>query len=663
MASSHDSGTSGRGRSSSSGSSGSSGGDEGAPSRFHPGRGRRLVAMPGSEGSGSLAMSVAMSGAGTGTGTGGGTSVGTGGGVGAGASIAGRASPLAPRFRGLGGGAGGGGGGGGGASAPVLAYGGAAPSLWGLRWRVPRLSTCMYWMAVAVLTALAGASVSWSLRDMHATAASTTMTVQSKGLTPAIMGPSVDAVVAAVMAKLLDDRGVENVALQTYVSRLAQQEVWGVDVKLRQLSNAVQDRLAALEAAVQQGAPLAAPAVVRPVAAVSAPPPSPQEPPLPSLAAVPPAPMLVIGIPTVRRKEEEPYLTQTLEYIARELGGDSIGAARVGDAGTGNVAGDTPLRVRVVVMCNTRPPALHAAWVAAVAAVCTPAAAVAASFQGALAAGPDGVATWAAGNAALGACRVQRVAGTGGSHVVLVAAASPFLFALNGVAPIDDGTDYGDANTPGAKVRAQTRDVVQVMAVAAGVYGREAAYYMFQEDDFRLCPHGGEALAYLLAKATIVAPDWNAIRVSFGLNGAIIRMADVPVLAAYYTEHVARRPPDHLTVEWFAGERPQSAIAKRGRPHVAFRYNLLEHFGYASSLRGKATPHYAVCYQELNEDVVFEVESFRQSCKATDMWPCPPGIDPARLPRIGIDFGVRQSLGRSDTVQTWKDPNAVDEDK
>jgi hypothetical protein len=71
--------------------------------------------------------------------------------------------------------------------------------------------------------------------------------------------------------------------------------------------------------------------------------------------------------------------------------------------------------------------------------------------------------------------------------------------------------------------------------------------------------------------------------------------------AGYLAAHLPRRPPDHLLVEWFAGERGESAAHKRARAHLAFRYNVLEHFGASSSLRGKAAPLYAVCYEELSE--------------------------------------------------------------
>ena len=50
----------------------------------------------------------------------------------------------------------------------------------------------------------------------------------------------------------------------------------------------------------------------------------------------------------------------------------------------------------------------------------------------------------------------------------------------------DNRIDKGDANHPGAKVRAQTRDVAALLKAAAG----SSDYYLFAEDDMRLCPHG-----------------------------------------------------------------------------------------------------------------------------------------------------------------------------
>jgi hypothetical protein len=244
-------------------------------------------------------------------------------------------------------------------------------------------------------------------------------------------------------------------------------------------------------------------------------------------------------------------------------------------------------------------------------------------------------------------------------------------------------------------VRQQTLDVVQLLRLAHAAHSAGAlrssaaqAYYMFQEDDFRMCPRGIDSLAYGIAAAShfFGSPPpwpvsgggagaartgassqpppptlgWNALRVSFGLNGLLLPLADLPLLAAYYSQHVARRPPDHLSVEWFAGETAQSATDKAARPHVAFRYNLLEHFGRSSSLRDEGAPVYAFCYDELDGGVVFDVEAYRRDiCGSEDVHPCardsrlpplPPGA-PKMAP--GIPFAALAAGARADSLQTW----------
>tara|TARA_B100001758_G_C17876893_1_gene336810 strand:- start:31 stop:462 length:432 start_codon:yes stop_codon:yes gene_type:complete len=126
--------------------------------------------------------------------------------------------------------------------------------------------------------------------------------------------------------------------------------------------------------------------------------------------------------------------------------------------------------------------------------------------------------------------------------------------------------------------------------------------------------------------------------VSFGLNGALLHSNDALAYAAYLEKHITRRPPDHMLVEWFAGEKPErcgtivalaagvaarptlrvcmcvcvccgvrSKAYKGDRPHIAFRHNLLEHLGDISSLRSDKTPVYAACYEQLLDPVLFEV--------------------------------------------------------
>lgn len=40
---------------------------------------------------------------------------------------------------------------------------------------------------------------------------------------------------------------------------------------------------------------------------------------------------------------------------------------------------------------------------------------------------------------------------------------------------------------------------------------------------------------------------------------------------------------------------------------MAFRYNVFEHLGSVSTLRGKASPTYPTCFEELDTQTLFEV--------------------------------------------------------
>jgi hypothetical protein len=94
----------------------------------------------------------------------------------------------------------------------------------------------------------------------------------------------------------------------------------------------------------------------------------------------------------------------------------------------------------------------------------------------------------------------------------------------------------------------------------------------------------------------------------------------------------ARRPPDHLVVEYYAGEVPQSAKIKQNRPHFGFRYNLCDHLGKKSTLRGEQAKQMPVCYEELVFPAVFNVESFKpKECPLDDLWPCPKQPKEPRL--------------------------------
>jgi len=197
----------------------------------------------------------------------------------------------------------------------------------------------------------------------------------------------------------------------------------------------------------------------------------------------------------------------------------------------------------------------------------------------------------------------------------------------------------GNANKPGFKVRKQTRDIASTMK-RANLYfqslnnkennnksrqSNSNTYFLFLEDDMKLCEHGYLAMYYMLRKAELYHPNFLALRASFGMNGLFFHASDISVFADYLLEHQARRPPDHLAVEWFAGEKPQSKEYKGNRPHVAFRYNLFYHLGVHSSLRSVDQTTFPYCYEPLGEPILFKVEAYDPiACPEDDIWPCKP---------------------------------------
>ena len=49
----------------------------------------------------------------------------------------------------------------------------------------------------------------------------------------------------------------------------------------------------------------------------------------------------------------------------------------------------------------------------------------------------------------------------------------------------------------------------------------------------RVCPYALRVLHYLIGKLNSAATRWSALRVSYGMNGIILRSPDMAALAAY----------------------------------------------------------------------------------------------------------------------------------
>jgi hypothetical protein len=206
--------------------------------------------------------------------------------------------------------------------------------------------------------------------------------------------------------------------------------------------------------------------------------------------------------------------------------------------------------------------------------------------------------------------------------------------------PIVPGDPVGTPNFPGERVRQQTRDLANTLVIVYEKY--KPQYHVIMEDDFGLCPEGLRVITYLIHRATFnYGQDWLAIRISYGFNGVILQGSDMVPLANYLIKHQSRRPPDHLLVEWFVGEHPESKAYKGRRVHACYKYNILDHLGIHSTLREAAPGKTPQCYQPFTSYDLFEVEVFKPECNMLDvnedLWPCPP-MD-HKCPPIGLVVG------------------------
>jgi len=77
------------------------------------------------------------------------------------------------------------------------------------------------------------------------------------------------------------------------------------------------------------------------------------------------------------------------------------------------------------------------------------------------------------------------------------------------------------------------------------------------------------AVQYVLLKANTL-PDlqqWLGIRVSYGMNGVVLRSADIPLFVTTLRANVTRKPPDLIWQAWAAGKhRPRVRRGAIGPP-------------------------------------------------------------------------------------------------
>lgn len=153
-----------------------------------------------------------------------------------------------------------------------------------------------------------------------------------------------------------------------------------------------------------------------------------------------------------------------------------------------------------------------------------------------------------------------------------------------------------------------------------------ARYVLFMEDDFTLCDNGMFAMQYLIAKASDYYPKWVSLRVSYGLNGVIVKTSELPDIITYYEKNIQMYgkdlplPPDHM-IYYYAEE--QRGL-DQNRLLVAYRSNLFSHIGDVSTFTGREKRYNPNCHQVLY-DWLQDGERFRnEDCPLDDISPCKP---------------------------------------
>ncbi|BDA42972.1 hypothetical protein COCOBI_03-8650 [Coccomyxa sp. Obi] len=317
---------------------------------------------------------------------------------------------------------------------------------------------------------------------------------------------------------------------------------------------------------------------------------------------------LTIGIPTVPRKNGAAYLTLTLDSLLEELPLD----------------GSDPLygRVRVIVMNNR--PGNHTVFY-----------------------------------------KVRQRIEAGSAEDEFVAKARVYVSMVDNPGtlpdPAPESADPNDldnpTNRPGRQVRQQTCDLITLLEMATP----KSYYYLFMEDDFRVCPNAVPIMHYIVRKLNAVPAtrNWLSVRLSYGMNGILLPTLFLPSLTNYLRMHTARLPPDLLYVEWFKGTREETWDTVRGRKQYVYHKNLLDHMGEESSfaVRAKRLP-FPRCFASMAD--VWSIQNDERfqaaACPGTDLSPCPPSNSGETWTRLPVqwpdNFGDDARFHPSDVATT-----------
>jgi len=185
---------------------------------------------------------------------------------------------------------------------------------------------------------------------------------------------------------------------------------------------------------------------------------------------------------------------------------------------------------------------------------------------------------------------------------------------------------------PGRTARKQSCDILNLLKAA----DRASRYFMFMEDDFETCPHALYHLHYALRKLNSQQQGrhWLGLRVSYGMNGVLVRGEDMHRFAEFSAEHITRKPIDLLWQEFSLHNTEHTAILTRGRDQYTYRYNLFVHTGDVSTFTDRPPRgRWPQCFDLMTRAwSLQDSEKFDKNClDVSDFSPCAQELVPKKL--------------------------------
>ena len=192
--------------------------------------------------------------------------------------------------------------------------------------------------------------------------------------------------------------------------------------------------------------------------------------------------------------------------------------------------------------------------------------------------------------------------------------------------PVPQNWEYKKGLSPEVSPRQQTRDVISLYKTLKRWGGHSnqvtCQHALIVEDDFELCPGGLHLIKHAINKAS--KGGFSGLRVGEAGNGIIFPCGDIDPISSYLQDHQFMMPVDLLLPEWFI------RIHKRAKGYLhessVFRINdknLFNHIGMVSSFNdGRGQRKTSMCGQILKSKTWMKQESFDTKCTRYGLSPC-----------------------------------------